>query len=116
VFFFSFREAFENISVGIKLMFSNIASMLVIGFVRFGIERTWDVSTFGKVSLTLSISNLLMLFINAIGIIIFPVLRRIDQRKISLIYMTIRDLLMTVLLGVLLTYYPLKMILSKTRY
>ena len=47
-------------------MFANIASMLIIGVVRFGIERSWDVETFGKVSLTLSASNLMMLFINAV--------------------------------------------------
>jgi len=75
----NFIETYTNISVGIKLMISNIASMLIVGVVRFGIERTWDITTFGKVSLTLSISNLLMLFINALGIIMFPVLRRTDK-------------------------------------
>lgn len=64
-------EIIDNIKAGSNLMFSNIASMLIIGTVRMGIERTWDVATFGKVSLTLSISNLMMTFINAIGIVIF---------------------------------------------
>ncbi|WP_346891532.1 hypothetical protein [Clostridium sp. UBA3887] len=112
-FYFSFREAVENISVGIKLMFANIASMLIIGVVRFGIERSWNVKTFGKISLTLSISNLMMLFINAIGIIMFPILRRTDEKKLPSIYITMRDLLMVVLLGALIIYYPLKLILSE---
>ncbi|MBV1817953.1 hypothetical protein [Clostridium cochlearium] len=112
LFYFSFKEAFLNISVGIKLMFSNIASMLIIGNVRFGIERSWDVGTFGKVSLTLSISNLMMLFINAVGIIMFPILRRTDEKKLSNIYVTMRDFLMVILLGVLIAYYPLKVVLS----
>ncbi|MFW6030500.1 MAG: hypothetical protein ACOCRO_09660, partial [Halanaerobiales bacterium] len=60
-FYFSFREALLNISVGIKLMFANIASRFIIGAVRFGIERSWDVGTFGKVSLTLSASSFMML-------------------------------------------------------
>ena len=111
-FYFSFEEALENISVGIKLMFSNIASMLIIGIVRFGIERSWDVSTFGKVSLTLSISNLMMLFINAIGIIMFPILRRTDEKKLPSIYITMRDFLMVILLGALIVYYPIKVVLS----
>jgi O-antigen/teichoic acid export membrane protein len=108
VFYFSFREAIENISVGIKLMFANIASMLIIGVVRFGIERSWDVSTFGKVSLTLSIANLLLLFINALGIIMFPILRRTDEKNLPSIYVTMRDFLMVVLFGTLVVYYPLK--------
>lgn len=72
-FYFTVSEAIKNINVGIKLMFANIASMLIIGIVRFGIERAWDVATFGKVSLTLSISNMMMIFINAVGIIMFPI-------------------------------------------
>jgi len=111
-FYFSFRETIENISVGIKLMFANIASMLIIGVVRFGIERSWDVKTFGKVSLTLSVSNIMMLFINAVGIIMFPILRRIDEKKLPSIYVTMRDFLMVILFGSLTIYYPLKVVLS----
>lgn len=111
-FYFSFSEMVINISVGIKLMFSNIASILIIGVIRFGIERTWDVATFGKVSLTLSASNLMMIFINAVGIIMFPILRRTDKKKLSNIYIIMRDFLMVLLLGLLIVYYPIKSILS----
>jgi O-antigen/teichoic acid export membrane protein len=107
-FYFTFKEIIINTSVGIKLMFANIASMLIIGIVRLGIERTWDVATFGKVSLTLSISNMMMIFINAIGIIMFPILRKTNQKNLANIYTAIRDFLMIFLLGVLVFYYPLK--------
>lgn len=111
-FYFSFKETLENISVGVKLMFANIASMLLIGVVRFGIELSWDVSTFAKVSLTLSISNMMMIFINAMGIVMYPILRRTDNNNLLSIYTTMRDFLMIMLLGMLITYYPLKEILS----
>lgn len=110
-FYFDFKETMENISVGIKLMVANIASLLIIGVVRFGIERSWDVKTFGKVSLTLSISNLMMLFINAVGIIMFPILRRTDEEKLPNIYVLMRDFLMVILFGMLIVYYPLKIVL-----
>lgn len=111
-FYFSFTEAIENISVGIKLMVANIASMLIIGVVRVGIERSWDVSTFGKISLILSVSSLVMLFINAVGTILFPMLRRTDEGKLADIYVTIKDILIVILWGFLMLYYPLKVILS----
>lgn len=111
-FYLSFKETFYNIEVGIKLMFSNIASTMIIGTVRFGVEHSWDVKTFGKVSLTLSISNFMMIFINAIGVIMFPFLRRIDEKKLPNIYKTISDFLMVILFGILLAYYPLKFALS----
>lgn len=111
-FYFTINEIFINISVGIKLMFANIASMLIIGIVRFGIEQAWDVATFGKISLTLSISNMMMIFINAVGIIMFPILRRTNKEKLANIYSTMRDFLMVVLLGFLIVYYPLKLVIS----
>ncbi|MEK4326637.1 hypothetical protein MKX70_12445 [Paenibacillus sp. FSL R7-0312] len=111
-FYFDFKEVLENTSVGIKLMFANIASMLIIGIIRVGIERTWDVSTFGKISLTLNVCNLIMIFINAVGIIMFPLLRRTDEEKLANIYITIKDILIIVLWGTLIAYYPLKFILS----
>ncbi|WP_442636919.1 oligosaccharide flippase family protein [Rossellomorea marisflavi] len=107
-FYLSLKETIENINIGIKLMFANIASILIIGIMRFGIERTWDVATFGKVSLILSISNLMMIFINAIGIIMFPILRRVNVNTLPIIFKAIRTFLLLILLGLLLLYYPLK--------
>lgn len=108
----SIQEMFRNINAGSKLMFANIASMLIIGIVRFGIEAVWDIETFGKISLTLSISNMMMIFINAVGIIVFPILRRTNQDKLANIYSIMRDFLMVILLGSLLIYFPLKTLMS----
>ncbi|NQX45870.1 hypothetical protein HQN87_11050 [Paenibacillus tritici] len=110
-FYLNVSEAKENIKAGIKLMLANIASLLIVGVTRFGIERAWDVSTFAKVSLTFSISNLLMLFINAIGTVLFPMLRRTSAINLPIIYKCTRDILMFIMFGALLVYYPLKYVL-----
>ncbi|WP_374120910.1 lipopolysaccharide biosynthesis protein [Neobacillus sp. PS3-12] len=110
-FTFNVGETAKNINAGIKLMFANIASMLIIGIVRFGIERSWDVSTFGKVSLVMSVSSLMMVFIDAVGIVMFPVLRRTSEDKLPELYTTMRITLMVPLLGLLIVYYPLEVIL-----
>ena len=107
-FKFDILEVIDNIKVGSNLMLSNVASMLVIGTVRLGIEKRWDVATFGKISLTLSISNLIMTFINAVGIVIFPMLRRTEKSVLPELYVKIRTLLMPVLLGFLLLFFPLR--------
>ena len=109
----NFKEMFANISVGIRLMLANIASMLIIGIVRYGIEIKWGVYVFGKVSLVLSISNMTLLFINAVGIILYPVLRRADKEKLHEIYMIMRNCLMPFLFGILILYYPMVQLLSK---
>lgn len=111
-FYFTFKEIIENISIGMKILFANIASMLIIGFVRIGIEKTWNVATFGKISLILSISNFLMLFINAIGLIMFPLLKRTNIKNLPYLYILIRNLLIPLLLGCLLLFYPVKILLT----
>lgn len=111
-FYFSFKETIINISVGIKLMFSNIASTLIIGTVKFGIEWNWNIGTFGKISLTLSISNMLMLFINAVGIVIYPILRRTNQEKLSSIYTTFRNSLIVSLYAIPIAFYPIKVLVT----
>ena len=105
-------EIFENISIGIKLMLANIASTLIIGVIRFGIQRNWYIETFGKISLTLNISNLLMTFINAVAVIMFPLLRREEESKLPKIYVILRNTLMIFLYMMLIFYYPIKLILS----
>ena len=105
-------EARINISVGIKLMLSNVASMLIIGIVRYAIEAHWDVETFGKVSLTLSVSNLLLVMISAVALVLYPALRRTPEDRYAEIYVRMRTMLMIPVLGMLVFYYPLKVILS----
>ena len=108
----SFTEIFNNISVGIKLMFANTASMLIIGVFRLGIERTWDIETFGKVSLTLSVSKFLTIFIGALGIVIFPLLRKTNEDKYSTIYNRIRSVFTVVMFVCLILYFPLRYVLT----
>ncbi|HFI0454058.1 TPA: hypothetical protein ACGOYY_002050, partial [Streptococcus suis] len=110
-FKFEIAEIVDNIKVGSNLMLSNVASMLIIGTVRIGIEKRWDVATFGKISLTLSISNLIMTFINAIGIVVFPMLKRTEESQLPTLYIKIRNLLMPFLLGFLILFFPLRTIL-----
>lgn len=105
-------EAISNIEVGIKLMIANIAGMLIIGIIRYGISMGWDISTFGKVSLTLNISNFFMVFITSVSIVIFPMLKHIEDNRLPLIYMKIRNILTIVLFLLLIAYYPLKELLT----
>ncbi len=106
------KEAVYNISVGIQLMLANIASLLIIGMVRMAVEDQWDVTTFGKLSLTMSISNLLMIFIRAVALVMFPMLRRTEPDKLATIYSTVRSGLMIPLLGMLVFYQPLVAVVS----
>ncbi len=104
-------EAYKNVSVGIKLLFSNIAGMLITGIVRWGIQMKWDIATYGKISFSLSVSNFILSFISAIAVVLYPTLKRVDEKKLSMYYNEIRNSLMVLLFTCLLTYYPIKIIL-----
>lgn len=108
----SVMEAIVNVKVGINLMLANIAGFLIIGLVRMAIEKKWDIATFGKISLTISISNLLLVVIKAVANVIFPLLKRMSQDKYSETYRILRDCMMIPLLGMLVFYYPIRIILS----
>lgn len=105
-------EAGENLLVGSKLMLANIASMLIIGIVRYGISIGWDVATFGKVSLTLGVSNFLMVFINSVSVVFFPIVKRMDETRRANAYVAIRNMLGFILFAALIGYHPLKCILA----
>lgn len=105
-------EAWSNISIGVKLMVANVAGMLILGIVRLAIENHWSIEIFGKVSLSLSVSNLMMVFVSAIGIVLFPMLKRIDSDKLQGLYSDLRGMLMFPLLGLLILFYPVRAVLS----
>ena len=108
----TFQEIWINLSVGCKLLLANVAALLVNGIVRFAIERFWSIEVFGKVSLSMSLSNMLMVFISAISVVVFPMLKRMDEDKLGETYELIRNFLMIILLAALVFYYPAKHILT----
>lgn len=112
--FLKFKAAFEearlNVISGFKLMIANSTAMLIIGVIRFGIQRKWSVDVFGKVSLVLSIANLIMIFINAISLVLFPTLRRTKQ-VVDNVYVGIRNVLMPFLYLTMILYFPLRFII-----
>lgn len=106
------KEAVLNIRIGIKLLSANIAAMLLTGIVRFAIEDAWSIEVFGKVSLSLTVCNMLMILINAVSVVIYPMLKNTDEEKLKDVYRIIRILLMLPVLGMLIAYYPARVVLS----
>lgn len=105
-------EIRENMSVGIKLMFSSLSSMLIIGVIRFSVEHHWDISIFSKISLSISLSNMVIMAVNSIAVVLYPLLRRTSQGNLNKIYRVMRVVLMSIVFGGCAFYYPAKSLLS----
>lgn len=106
-----FQDIKENILAGSKLMMANIASMLIIGIIRLGIEKNWGITIFSKISFTLSICNFLLVFINAIGMVLFPILKKYSDMQLKEIYKIMEISVSCILFLLLATYYPIKILL-----
>ncbi|EOT41446.1 lipopolysaccharide biosynthesis protein [Enterococcus dispar] len=117
---FSPREPFKkifpviisNIRVGSNLMFSNIASLLITGITRIFVEKVWDIKTFGQLSLILSISNMFLTFINAIGVVMFPMLRKMRRSQLPSVYLNLRNIFVPISYLALIVYPAVKIILK----
>lgn len=107
------HEAWQNIVAGLPLLVSNVAGMLVIGVMRLAIERRWGISAFGGVSLLLSLAGLAVAVVNVIGLVVFPLFRRLSSDRLRASFTALSTLLSATLLGLLVTYYPLRLLLEQ---
>lgn len=111
-FIIGIQEVKINIKVGSKLMIANIAGSLILGTIRQAIQNHWSIEVFGKVSLSITISNMLMLFVGTISIVLFPMLRRMSYEKVKELYSLMRNVMMIILLSMLLLYFPSHYLIS----
>lgn len=107
-----FWEIVNNIKIGSNLLISNIASLLIIGISRVLVESHWSIETFGKLSFTLSISNMFMVFVNGIGVVMFPLLRRTKQENLKSLFIQVRTLFVPFTFFLLIFFQPVRIILS----
>lgn len=100
-------ELLLNVYAGLKLTLASTSSQLVVGIVRFQVDRAFGVAVFGAVSLVLNLSSLFMVFINSVGLVLFPALRRTPLERLPQIYTAIRLPLSVGMLSTLLLSHPI---------
>lgn len=108
-----FKEMASNITVGSILMFSGIAGSLIIGNGRMVIDNIWGIETFGKISFSISMLNMVLLFVKQISMVLFPALKTIEEEQQSDIYYKTRKELYILLPIIYLCYIPGKYIMNK---
>lgn len=105
-------EMTGNIKIGINLMLANIASTLIIGSARFIIDGKWGIEMFGQFSLSISMINFVLLFLGQVSMVLFPMLRQVDEKNQSKFYLGIRDALSLFLPLAFVAYIPLRFALG----
>lgn len=100
------EETKRNIAVGSMLMGANWSAFLLTGSARMIVQFRWNRLFFGKISFSFSIANLFLAFVSAASIVLFPMLKRLEQSNLPSLYLSIRNKITPFLIGILLLYYP----------
>ncbi|UIR55953.1 hypothetical protein LZQ00_17030 [Sphingobacterium sp. SRCM116780] len=93
--------------IGIPLMFSNVLSTLIIGSNRLLTEHKYGIIAFSKLSFSISLVFLFIIFVSQIGIVLFPLLRRMNEENRKQIYYWIDNNLTILFASFIIFYYPL---------
>lgn len=97
----NFIELLSNVKIGFYILMSNLVAMLLIGYSLFLIERSMPIESYSIYSLGISTTNILLLFIVAASVFIFPRLSRLSLKELDYKIKYIKEL--AVYLAILLT-------------
>ena len=110
--FADFKIAYENIKIGIFLLIANMASFVTLSVIRIVIEQKWGIITFSKISLALSMANMVMVAISAASVVMYPLLKRVKAEYYPQIYFVIKNGIVYGITFLLVFYYPLTFMLK----
>ncbi|MDB1807037.1 hypothetical protein ABG957_09300 [Eggerthella lenta] len=103
----AFASMRRSVSVGLKLMISSIASMLILGVSKFAVEGNWSLAVFGEFSFAMSLTVFFCTFMIQAAMVFFPALRKSSKSVTRTFFMKSRRILSLVLSGLYLLYFPI---------
>lgn len=106
------RDGAKSLRVGSKLMIANIASGLIIGVVRYGVDLRWGIEVFSKVSFSLSLVNFILLFVQQFALVLFPALRQASSEEVRKVYQGVHHALDLAAPFIYLLYYPMLLLIN----
>ena len=107
------KELNDNIRVGIKLMIANFAGMMILGFGRFVVERFENIDVHSSYSFANSTINLVLIFISALGLVVYPTFSRINLERYSVYFLKLNNLIRILVFILLVSYFPLKFFIEE---
>lgn len=102
-----FCHFLSNVKNGLSLVLANIASMLILGFGRFLVDKVYGIESFSKISFMIMIANFFLTFLNQASLVLFPELRRRDYSKQRIFFEKTSNIFASVAPLFMLIYYPI---------
>lgn len=100
------RDCLGSIGVGIKLTISYLSSVFILGVARFVTDGAWGIESFGQLSLAISLLNFFIAFVNQVGMVLFPALRRVTVEELKLTLKRLVSALDFILPLIYVIYFP----------
>ena len=105
------KNVLYSIRVGIKLLIATLASTLIVGSTRFVIDAVWDISTFGKISLAITIVNFFLTCMAQVSMVLYPALRQTNNEERQSFLLKLRSVISLFSPAAFLLYFPVGYIL-----
>ncbi len=101
------RNMFEEMKVGIFLLFSIYASMLITGSTRFIVDGKWGIDSFSYFSFALSWATFIMKFMSQVGMVLFPSLRTLREDSQKSTFTSVNNMIGILLPAFLVLFVPI---------
>lgn len=100
-------EMWSNLSVGIKVMISSLTGTFILTFGVLYIEIKKPIEIYSVYSFSTSTMALVLILVGALGMVIYPTLSRIEEKKYPRYYLKMNKILNVFIYFVMFLYYPL---------
>jgi O-antigen/teichoic acid export membrane protein len=100
-------------STGITLLLANLATVLVLNVDKQIVEIFFEVDKFGVYSFAYSLLSMITVVVSAVGIVLYPTLKKTNQQNIARNYSKLNMIIISVVLLGLFGYFPLLWIIPK---
>lgn len=101
------KNMFEEMKVGIFLLFSMYASMLITGSTRFIVDGRWGIDSFSYFSFALSWATFILKFMSQVGMVLFPSLRTLRDESQKSAFTAINSMIGILLPAFLVCFVPI---------
>ena len=105
-------QTIADISAGSQLLWGNLLGLFVVGAARIAVILRWGDAEFGRVSLAITLSGLILQFAAQLGMVIFPALRQEGGETQQRIIARMRRALELALPAVFLIYFPVRLAIA----
>jgi len=86
-----FIEFKKVVSVGLNLMIANLMGMIVTGIGRIMVDIWGDITEYAFYSFGITITNLILVFITAVSLVLYPTLKRLPKCNYGQYFNTLND-------------------------